>query len=183
LSSNPTNNESIPNASDPGNVSDTDLSAPQGTLGPLSGKLGIFIFLVLFSTAGYLTWHTLMHGEQAKPDPPPITYICSETRKTFEHKPQVGEKIPVMSPYTNRKTGYIAEECFWTRDGKRKSKPTYVLLNEHIGKKGPTICPDCKRIVYPHNPMPPSDTPLASQPAEPEKPSVAPAAPASSGTP
>ena len=89
----------------------------------------------------------------------------------------------MVSPYTNKKTGYPAEKCFWTRDGKRKAEPTYLLLNEHRGKKGPTICPDCGRIVYPHNPTPPSDTPLASQPAESKKPDVAPSAPAPSGAP
>jgi len=92
--------------------------------------------------------------------------MCAETMKTFQHKPKMGETIPVESPYTHRKTGYPTEKCFWTRDGKRKLKPTYVLLNKYRGKKGPTICPDCGRIVYPHNPTPPPETPLASQPAD-----------------
>lgn len=177
------NDENIPNASGRGDASVADPSQVQGTLGPLSGKLGIFIFVVLFSTAGYLTWHTLTHGEQAKPDSPPITYMCSETMKTFERKPVMNETIPVMSPYTNHNTGYPAEMCFWTRDGKQKAEPTYVLLNEHLGKKGPTICPDCGKIVYPHNPSPPLNTPLASQPAESIKSDAAPPASAPSGAP
>ncbi len=175
--------ENTPNASGQGDASAANPSQLQGTLGPLSGKLGVFIFVVLFSTAGYLTWHTLTHGEQVEPDPPPVTYMCSETMKTFERKPQMNETIPVLSPYTNSKTGYPAEKCFWTRDGKRKAEPTFLLLNEHRGKKGPTICPDCGKIVYPHNPTPPPDTPLTSQPAESKKPDAAPSAPAPSGAP
>ncbi len=175
--------ENSPNASGQGSASATGPPQAQGALGPLSGKLGVFIFVVLFSTAGYLTWHTLTHGEQAKPDSPPIIYMCSETKKTFERKPEMNETIPVMSPYTQRKTGYPAEMCFWTRDGKQKAEPTYVLINEHLGKKGPTICPDCGKIVYPHNPTPPLDTPLASQPAESKKPDVAPSDSTPSGAP
>lgn len=166
--------QNIPKASDRVDASLADPSQAQGALGPLSGKLGVFIFVVLFSTAGYLTWHTLTHGEQVKPDPPPVTYMCLETMKTFERKPEMQETIPVMSPYTSKKTGYPTEKCFWTRDGKLKAEPTFVLLNEHRGKKGPTICPDCGKIVYPHNPTPPSDTPLTSQPAESKKTDAAP---------
>jgi hypothetical protein len=82
-------------------------------------------------------------------------FICAETMKTFTYTLKVGEKAPVMSPYSHKKTGYPAERCYWTRDGGAKRDPTYVLLNQYIGKEGPTICPDCGRKVVPRNPMPP----------------------------
>ena len=82
-------------------------------------------------------------------------FICSETMKTFEYTLKEGDKPPVMSPHSKKKTGWPAERCYWTRDGGAKREPTYVLLNEYIGKEGPTICPDCGRKVVPRNPQPP----------------------------
>ena len=62
--------------------------------------------------------------------------------------------IPVESPYTNRPTGYEAELCYWTKDGKMRSEPYPVLLNSHARKPEPTFCPDCGRLVVPLNPAP-----------------------------
>lgn len=73
----------------------------------------------------------------------------------------LAEAIPLNStpPWLNPKTGkptlVAAEKCFWTKDGKAKLKPTYVLLNEYQGKPGPTICPDCGKRVTIHNAIPP----------------------------
>ena len=82
------------------------------------------------------------------------TFICSETGKAFEYEIEVGTTIPVPSPYSGKNTGYAAEYCFWTKDGKIKEEPTLVLLNQHVGKPGPTFCPDCGRLVTPLNPAP-----------------------------
>lgn len=65
--------------------------------------------------------------------------------------------MPWTNPKTGEKTLIQGEACFWTKDGKAKLEPTYVLLNEMIGKTGPTICPDCGRTVVPHNPLPPAE--------------------------
>jgi len=72
--------------------------------------------------------------------------------KPFKHTLAPGEGIPVMAPSGNR-TGYPAEACYWTKDGKPKSEPTYVLLNVWKGSKDPTFCPDCGRLVVPLNPI------------------------------
>jgi hypothetical protein len=82
------------------------------------------------------------------------TYICTETGKSFRHKNQMGEIQPILSPYSGKNTGLPAEACYWTTDGKEKAQPTWVLLNESVGKPGPTFCPDCGRIVVGHNPRP-----------------------------
>jgi hypothetical protein len=84
-------------------------------------------------------------------------FICSETGKVFRHVLQDGERYPIYSPYSDKNTGFPAEACYWTKDGGVKLEPTYVLLNTYIGKEGPTICPDCGRKVYDHNPMPPPE--------------------------
>ena len=81
------------------------------------------------------------------------TFICSVTGKTFQYELQLGETIPVLSPYTNQRTGYPAEFCYWNKDGSIRTDPTPVLLNSWIGKPGPTFCPVCGRLVVPHNPM------------------------------
>jgi hypothetical protein len=79
-------------------------------------------------------------------------FICAKTMKPFTYTMKAGDSVPVMSPYSKERTGYRAEKCTWTKDGKSKSEPTYVLLNESIGKPGPTFCPDCDRLVIGRNP-------------------------------
>jgi hypothetical protein len=81
-------------------------------------------------------------------------YVCSETGKSFRVALKAGMGIPVHSPYSGKDTGYPAEECFWNADGSVKKDPTYVLLNEAVGKPGPTFCPECGRLVRGHNPAP-----------------------------
>ena len=79
-------------------------------------------------------------------------FVDADTGKPFEHELQIGEQIPVRAP-SGKDSGYPAELCFWTRDGKVKQDPTPVLLNSWVGKPGPTFCPDCGRLVVGHNPM------------------------------
>ncbi|MCG8408290.1 MAG: hypothetical protein MI923_24075 [Phycisphaerales bacterium] len=145
-------------ASEPDNIpdpADQDFSTPVQTAhgktgGLLSGRLGVLLSILFFCTAGILTYRQLFSPQT--PDPPPITYMCSKTMKTFQHVPKEGEKTPIVSPYTKNKTGYPVEKCYcWTADGKRKENPTYVILNDQLGKNGPTTCPSCGLMVYPHN--------------------------------
>ncbi len=131
--------------------------------GPLSGGLGIFVIIVLAGTAVYLTYKTLTTAEPPQPLPIETTFMCAKTGKTFAYAMKEGEHWPVLSPHSNERTGYPAERCYWTKDGKRKKTPTYVILNESLGKPGDTICPDCGRIVVGHNPPPPADVPLAEE--------------------
>lgn len=137
--------------------------------GPLAGPLGIVFFVILFGTAGFLTYRTLTVAPIPPTEPIEMTFMCIETKKPFEGQMIEGEKWPVLSPFSGKKTGYPVERCYWTKDGKRKAEPSLVVLNESLGKSGDTICPDCGRLVIGHNPIPPEETPLAestSQPAE-----------------
>lgn len=79
-------------------------------------------------------------------------FVCSKTGKSFEMELTPGLTNPVLSPYSNEKTGFPAEACYWTKDGKAKEEPTYVLLNSFIGSRDATFCPDCGRLVRPRNP-------------------------------
>jgi hypothetical protein len=66
-----------------------------------------------------------------------------------------GTLYPWKNPKSGKNTLYLTETCFWTKDGKAKTEPTLVLLNETIGKSGPTMCPDCGKPVVLRNPKPP----------------------------
>jgi len=79
-------------------------------------------------------------------------FIDTENGKTFSYTLKVGDMTPVKSPYSGKNTGVEAERCYWTKDGKTKKDPTYVLLNSRKGGSEPTFCPDCGRLVVPLNP-------------------------------
>lgn len=81
-------------------------------------------------------------------------FVCSETGKGFDYVVDEKTTIPVKSPYSGKNTGYPAEKCYLDKDGKIKNTPNYVLLNETLGKPGPTFCPECGRMVVQHNPIP-----------------------------
>ena len=80
-------------------------------------------------------------------------YIDANTGKAFDHILEKGERVPIQTP-SGEKAGYPAEPCYWTKDGKAKTEPTWVLLNVYSKKPGPTFCPDCGRLVVGHNPPP-----------------------------
>jgi len=73
--------------------------------------------------------------------------------KAFPVELKVGMEVPVKAP-SGGMTGWPAEKCYWTKDGKTKTEPTYVLLNVYLGREDPTFCPDCGRLVVAHNPAP-----------------------------
>jgi len=79
-------------------------------------------------------------------------FIDSETGKPFPHRIEIGDPIPTKAP-SGKMTGYPAEACYWTKDGKVKETPTYVYVpGVWTGSKDPTFCPDCGRLVVGHNP-------------------------------
>ena len=80
-------------------------------------------------------------------------FIDAKTGKPFEATLKPGMPFPLSAP-SGGNTGYPAEACYWTKDGKTKDIPTYVLLNSYAGKPEPTFCPDCGRLVRGHNPRP-----------------------------
>ncbi len=125
--------------------------SPRG--GPLSGGVGLIVFFVLIGAAGFLTYRAFRMPGDPKPDPPPVTYMCSETAKTFQHRVELGEKIPVESPHSKKKTGYPVEMCYcWDAEGKpTRSEPRYIIHNKWLGKEGDPVCPDCKKPVREHN--------------------------------
>ena len=80
-------------------------------------------------------------------------FIDATTGKSFKASIGPETTIPVKAP-SGQMTGFPAEKCYWTKDGKIKEEPTLVLVNSWMGKSGPTFCPDCGRLVVGHNPLP-----------------------------
>lgn len=118
--------------------------------------------LATIGAVGLLVYVVARHTFLAEADPGDVSRhrlaIDSETGKVIkDFKVEEGRTYPWINPATGKATLYPAEVCMWTKDGKAKLEPTYVLLNELIGKAGPTICPDCGRTVVGHNPMPPAN--------------------------
>ena len=81
-------------------------------------------------------------------------FVNVDTGKGFHQPLTAGMTFPVKCPDTGAMSGYPAELCYWTKDGKVKKDPTFVALNDYTGKPGPTFCPDCGRLVVVHNPFP-----------------------------
>jgi hypothetical protein len=112
--------------------------------------IGFAVLAVL--VGGYFLFGTMFGQSEAAASSTDRVFICSETGKTFRYTLKIGDMTPVLSPYSGKNTGYEPEPCYWTADGKVKKEPTYVLLNQAVGKPGPTFCPDCKRLVVGLNP-------------------------------
>jgi hypothetical protein len=110
--------------------------------------------LAVAAVVGFFSVRSYFGGSAAAEMARERTFICSQSGKAFEHTLQLGEAIPVKSPFSGQNTGYPAELCYWTKDGRIKKEPTAVLLKTLVGERGPTFCPDCGRLVVGHNPKP-----------------------------
>lgn len=88
-------------------------------------------------------------------------FVCVETGKHFSHDLEPGELEPIESPFTGRRTAWMAEACYWSKgengEWKAKKEPTYVVLKKRMGIDEKTYCPDCGREVVGHNPLPPKE--------------------------
>src|SRR5205809_1075501 len=111
-----------------------------------SGKLAAIGLVLLALVLAFFSYRSSFGGDDAASISRDRMFVDAATGKPFEHQLQMGERIPVKAP-SGGMTGYPAELCYWTKDGKRKKDPTPVLLNDSIGKHEPTFCPDCGRLV------------------------------------
>ena len=118
-----------------------------------TGKATAIIVCIVALVVGFLSLRKNIGRSEAAILSTDRVYIDVENGKVFNHTIQMGETLPVKSPFTGKNTGYEAERCYWTKDGKTKNDPTYVLLNSRKpGGQEPTFCPDCGRLVVPLNP-------------------------------
>src|SRR5436190_14581405 len=97
-----------------------------------SGRtIGMGLAILMVIAAGFFIWKALGPSDAEALSRDHI-FIDSKTMKPFNHQLQIGEMVPVDAP-SGGKTGYPAELCYWTKDGKPKADPTPVLLNASIG--------------------------------------------------
>jgi hypothetical protein len=120
---------------------------------PAGKGVGIVLALVAIALCVWSIISNLGGSEAAKMSNERV-FVCAETGKAFDLELEPGMKFPVRSPYSGKDTGYPAELCYWTADGKIRKDPYPVLLNEYLNKPGPTYCPDCGRLVVHYNPQP-----------------------------
>jgi hypothetical protein len=117
------------------------------------GKIAAAVLLIVAAVAVFVAIR------RAFGPPPEVTaanrrvFVDVETGKPFTYELKIGDMIPVQAP-SGKQSGYPAELCFWTKDGKIREEGFAVVLNEELGKTGPTFCPDCGRLVRGHNPRP-----------------------------
>lgn len=132
-----------------------DAWKPMGLREFTSTKKGkVVVVLVFIGSLVALYFSIRSSFSSAAADAANRVFIDAESGKTFTHTIRAGETLPVVSPSSGKNTGYEAEMCYWTSDGKPKETPTYVLLNVYKGSRDPTFCPDCGRLVTGHNPAP-----------------------------
>ena len=118
------------------------LSSRQRVLAVLAGTLLVLSLWYLWRQAFP---HTVADDANTR------WYVCSETNKPFQHTLKVGETEPILSPFTKKNTGWRGEPCYWTKDGKAKKNPTWVLVKARMGLEGKTLCPECGHEVTVHN--------------------------------
>lgn len=111
------------------------------------------VAIVALAAAGVVAWHYFPRG----PDTTIASrrpFKCAECNAVFPHDLELGETEPINCPKCGKKTAWIPEACYWTKDGKAKAEPTWVIVKERMGLEGKTYCPDCGKEVVGHNRMP-----------------------------
>jgi hypothetical protein len=81
-----------------------------------------------------------------------LVWFMDADGNAYQQRLELGQ-----AEFKNPKTGkqaFKAELCYWTKDGKKKTGGTKVLMNRYKGLEGPTFCPDCGRLVVDRNPVP-----------------------------
>jgi hypothetical protein len=119
----------------------------------VSGVAAIALFVLAFAV--YSTYRSF------RDDPRRLAFFAvvadSESGEVLTQFPLPSDGLgyPAINPKTGKRTLFPAEACFWTKDGKAKLDPNYVILNTWLGKQGPTRCPECGKTVTRGNRMPP----------------------------
>jgi len=119
-----------------------------------AGKIVAIVLVVVAGGLAFLSVRKNLGPSDAASLSRERHFVCSETGKHFKASVEDGKSWPRLSPHSGKETGYPAEQCFWTAEGKIKSDPTYVLVGHYLGSKEPTFCPDCGRLVVAQNPPP-----------------------------
>ena len=128
------------------------------------GKVATVVLLVVAVAFGVFMFRNSFGTPSEVRDANTRVFVDATTGKPFDVEMKPGMQIPAKAP-SGQNTGYPAELCWWTKDGKVRRDPYAVLLNSSVGKAEPTFCPDCGRLVVGHNPKPtgPNEKPPPTQ--------------------
>lgn len=121
----------------------------------LQGNTGLLLAVLLLVGGGTIFYITVLAGDgvsEIAEDSRTQTLIDADGNVFTVKLSLKSSEKDLVNPKSG-KTGYPAEWCWWTKDGKKRDKPFPVLLNQHKGDNSPTFCPDCDRLVIPHNPQ------------------------------
>ncbi len=113
---------------------------------------------LILIVAVVLAWRGLSSGPRYRISAE-RAFKCAECGEVFEHVLQIGDKEPFECPACDRPAGWATEKCYWTKDGKAKLDPTFVILKTRLDPDSDekTYCPDCGREIKGHNPRPPKE--------------------------
>ena len=124
-----------------------------------AGRIVAVALLAVAAAAVFIAVRRFMGDAPEVAEANTRVFIDQSTGQSFSHTLKAGDAIPIRAP-SGKEAGYPAELCYWTKDGQQKTEPTAVLLKSWLGQEGQTFCPDCGRLVRPHNPKPmPGDKP------------------------
>lgn len=124
---------------------------------PLKPLLGLGVAALLLIVSALLLVRTL-GGDDPGDASRRRTLIDANTGEVFrDFSIKDGSRYPYINPRTGEATLYVAEKCYWNRDGTVKIEPTYVFVKRAAGINEDTYCPDCGRLVVTYNPPPPMD--------------------------
>ena len=112
-----------------------------------AGRIAVTVLLVIALTGAAWSMMRSFGPDSAKRYSDSPLFIDSVTGKTFHYQLKTGDTIPVLSPFTNRNTGYPASFSYWSKGGHILAHPEPVLLNSWLGKSGPTFAPISGRLV------------------------------------
>lgn len=119
------------------------------------GKGGLVLAALLFLVGGIAFYLLVLRGDGASEiadDSRTQTLIDADGNVFTVHLSETSTETELINSKSGKK-GFPVEWCWWTKDGKVREKPFPVLLNQYKGDPGPTFCPDCDRLVVPHNPQ------------------------------
>jgi hypothetical protein len=115
-----------------------------------AGKIAAVAVLIIALIVGIVMFKNSFGTPSVVTDANTRVFIDKDTGKPFTVEMKAGMKIPLRAP-SGHDSGYPAELCWWTKDGKIRNDAFPVLLK---GGSEPTFCPDCGRLVVGHNPKP-----------------------------
>lgn len=129
---------------------------------PIRNKILVGVVMLLFAATAYLAWKNWDRGPNVRASTDRHA-ICADCGYSFVYVIRAGDAEPYKCEKCGKHAAWLAEPCYWTKEGKAKKYPTWVLVKKRMGLDEETLCPDCGRRVVGHNPLPPPELRQAAE--------------------